>query len=187
MKKLILAIVLFATTTVTYSQTFNGVSISGQTQSVVDSFKARGFSEYKKVDNTVIMNGKLMGKKFDLFIMSTPKSNQVCKVYGYFDEIDSWGSIKADYKSIYEILFQKYGKPDTKYESFLKPYYEGDGYEMQAVANDKTNYVSFWFGKDNTNVSVSISKFKSVLISYENAKLIEVDIQEKAEIAKKVF
>lgn len=186
MKKLILAMLLLATT-ISYSQTFNGVAVSGQTKSVVDSFKVRGFSEIQRTDGVVIMKGKLMGKNFELYIISTPKSNQVYKVSGYFDEETSWYSIKSEYNALHDILIQKYGKPDNKYNSFLKPYYEGDGYELQAIANDKSNYASFWFGKDNANISVKISKFKMITITYENAKLVEVNDKERAEIANKVF
>jgi hypothetical protein len=187
MKKLILSIALFATTTIAYSQTFNGVSISGNTQSVVDSFKARGFKFVDSSENTVVMKGEVTGKPFELYIITTPKSKQVCKVAGYFDEIDSWYGLEAEYNSIINIITQKYNKPDNKYAFFTKPYYKGDGYELQALGVDKVSYSSYWFNKDNLNICVSISKFKMVKVDYENSALMEVNTKEKAELAKKVF
>jgi hypothetical protein len=186
MKNLILVTLLLATT-FTYSQTFNGVAISGKQKSVVDSFKARGFKFIDSSENIFIMKGEITGKSFELYIFTTPKSKQVCKVAGYFDEINSWYALEADYNSIVNILTEKYNKPDNKYAFFIKPYYKGDGYELQGLGVDKVNYASYWFNKDNLNIAVSISKFKMIKVDYENSALMEVNAKEKAELANKVF
>lgn len=187
MKKLILSVILALTIGASFSQTFNGVAISGDSKSAVDSFKKRGFKYVDTSDNVVIMKGEITGKKFELYIFTTPKTKQVYKVEGYFDESDSWYALESDYNSIVNILTDKYGKPDNKFSSFYKPYYKGDGYELQGLGLGKVSYSTYWFGRDNMNISVSISKFKMVNLGYENATLVEVNTKEKAEIANKVF
>lgn len=187
MKKIILSVILSFTIFSGFSQTFNGVPISGKLKSAVDSFKTRGFKYVDSSDNVVIMKGEVTGKPFELYIFTTPKSKQVCKVAGYFDEIDSWYVLEADYNSIVNILTQKYGKPENKYASFYKPYYKGDGYELQGLAAGKVSYATYWFNKENLNISVSISKFKMIKVDYENAELMDINTKEKTEIANKVF
>ena len=188
MKKITLTIVLALLIGAAYSQTFNGVAISGNPKAVADSFKARGYKIFEtNIENTTVMKGEIMGKGVELYIFNTPKSKQVYKVAVYFDKVENWYSIKSDYNSLLNILTEKYGKPDSKYASFYKPYYEGDGYEMQALTLEKASYSAFWFGKENTNISISISKFKMVSVGYENDTLVEVNNKEKTQIANKVF
>lgn len=187
MKKIILSVILALSIGASYSQTFNGVAISGKLKSAVDSFKARGFKYVDSSENVIIMKGQVTGKTFELYIFTTPKSKQVCKVAGYFDESDNWYALEAEYNSIVNILAEKYGKPDNKYASFYKPYYKGDGYELQGLGLGKVSYSTFWFNKENLNISVAISKFKMVKVDYENAELMELNTKEKSEIANKVF
>lgn len=188
MKKITLTIFTLLIWAASYCQTFYGVAISGTIKSVSDSFKTRGFKPMDfKIEDGMIMKGQLMGKEVELYIFCTPKSKQVFKVAAYFEKIDSWYTIKSDYNSLLNILTEKYGKPDSKYSSFYKPYYEGDGYEMQAVSVEKASFSAYWFGKENTNISISISKFKMINIGYENAIMIEVNDKEKKELANKVF
>lgn len=187
MKNLLFTIILMSIGFTSNSQSFNGVAISGDIKVAVDSFKKKGFKYVDTSENVVIMKGEITGKKFELYIISTPKTKQVFKVSGYFEESDNWYALEADYNSIVNILTEKYGKPDNKYASFYKPYYKGDGYELQGLGLGKVSYSAYWFGKDNMNIAVSISKFKAVHLGYENATLVEINTKEKAEIANKVF
>lgn len=188
MKKITLTIVLAFLIGASYSQSFNGVPISGSPKTVSDSFKEKGFKVFEtSIENTIVMKGEVMGKGVELYIFNTPKSKKVYKVAIYFDKVDNWYSIKSDYNSLLNILTDKYGKPDSKYSSFYKPYYEGDGYEMQAVSLEKVSFSAFWFGRENTNISISISKFKMISVGYENAEMVEVNEKEKKELANKVF
>ena len=43
-----------------------------------------------------------------------------------------------------ELFTKKYGEPKDHFEFFSSPYYEGDGYELQALRKEKCNYISFW-------------------------------------------
>ena len=58
---------------------------------------------------------------------------------------------------------------------------------MQGLAAGKVSYATYWFNKENLNISVSISKFKMIKIDYENAELMDINTKEKTEIANKVF
>lgn len=62
----------------------------------------------------------------------------------------------------------KYGSPTSHYEFFKDPYYDGDGYELQALELDKCTYFTIW-KLDYGNISIQMSSNASLWISYEDA------------------
>ena len=62
---------------------------------------------------------------------------------------------------------KKYGEPTEHFEFFSKPYYKGDGYEMQALRLDKCNYASY-SEKENGTICVEMSKGWHQWIAYED-------------------
>ena len=77
-----------------------------------------------------------MDRKAIVTLHSTPETNNIYMVNVVFDEENSWYSLKSDFLNIVKSYRAKYKCIDSG-RTFLEPYYEGDGFELQGVANDK--------------------------------------------------
>jgi hypothetical protein len=186
MKQFITIAILFISINV-FGQQFDGVNISGDLPTAISKYKAKGYIFQKFIDNGAILKGKIAQTPIELFIFVTPKSKKVYKVVGYLDEDISWVSLKSTYNRFHEIIINKYGSPDGDYEDFITPYYEGDGYELSAVGQEKVNYSAYWLNRAGLNVGIEISKFKQVKISYENTELIKIKREEQSQIESNSF
>lgn len=186
MKNLLILLVLLFSQTI-YSQSFDGVPISGDLQTAVTRFKAKGYTVLRYLDQGVQLKGKVANRNFELFIIVTPKTKKIFKMTLYLTEASSWTELRSTYFSMLETLTNKYGEPDDSETKFITPYYLGDGYELQAVALEKTDYHAYWFRRDNLTVGVEISKFKQVKVIYENVLMIEIKNKEQAEIENNSF
>lgn len=71
----------------------------------------------------------------------------------------------STYRDLREILAKKYGEPEHVFEYFKRPYYDGDGYEEQAIRLGKGTFSCFW--KDV--ISLSITEKLAVKLNYESA------------------
>lgn len=187
MKKTIITIAIVLFTTFTFAQSFNGVAISGSMSTAVNAFKAKGFTVVDNLQNITVMKGKIQNQTIELFIKVTPKSKQVYAFSIYFPKHISWSGIRNEYEKYKDILIAKYGQPDSEYDFFSTPYYLGDGYELQALRLEKCSYSAYWFDKENTNISVEMSKYEQVNMTYENEKLIKIRAKEVEEQNKTIF
>lgn len=187
MKKALFIIFLAFLINFSFSQSFDGVSISGDLPTVVAGYKAKGYTLDKYTSSGVILNGKILSNSIQLFIFVTPKTKKVYKMVAYLDEDLSWSSLKSNYFRFLSIFKDKYGNPDGSNESFSKPYYEGDGYELSAVGLEKVDYSAYWLNKSAMNVAVEISTFKQVKLTYENKELMAIKKTEQAEIEASAF
>jgi len=167
MKQLILIISFFISVSAK-SQQFNGVNISGDLPTAINSFKEKGYTTSKFITNGVIMNGKVGNTEIELFLLTTPKSKKLYKATVYLPTKETWYAIKQNYLDYLEVLTTKYGTPHQSYDFFSKPYFEGDGYEMSALKLEKCTYSAFWLNVDNTSIVIQISKYNQVMISYQN-------------------
>jgi hypothetical protein len=174
MKKAILTVILTVFSIITFAQSFNGVPISGDLNTAIARFKAKGFTFEKFVEIGAIMNGKVANQPIELYIIVTPKTKQVYKMTVYFQESKTWFDIKNKYNEYVSLFTEKYGEPSGEYKKFAPPYEEGDGYEMSALGLGKIQYFTLWIGKDNLNLAVEISEYKQVKLVYENEKLAEI-------------
>jgi hypothetical protein len=186
MKHLFLAIVLFVSTTV-FSQSFDGVDISGDIPTAVSKFKAKGYTVTNYFENGVQLKGKVANRQIQLFVFNTPKSKKIFKMTAYLSEEYSWPSLRSSYYDMVSTLTNKYGEPDESEASFITPYYLGDGYELQAVTLEKVDYHAYWFKRNNLTVGVEISKYKQVKLTYENNLMMDLKDKEMAEIEAKSF
>ena len=71
-----------------------------------------------------------------------------------------------------ETLLRKYGAPSSDFHFFTSPYYEGDGFEDQAIRLGKATFAVYWHrdapeGGQNS-ISLSITDALSVIVSYES-------------------
>jgi hypothetical protein len=186
MKKLFTIILTFISFSIS-AQQFDGVPISGTTTNAIAKFKAKGYVLSKIEGDAVIMKGKIAAYPIELIILSTPKTKQVYKVVAFLEKDISWKSLKSNYFRFKDIFTDKYGEAESDYEYFTDPYYEGDGYELQAVRLEKCTYSSYWFDVMGMNVAVEISKYEQIRLAYENATLVKVKQRESAEIEAKAF
>jgi hypothetical protein len=186
MKKLFtLVAILFAM--VSNAQTFNGVNISGDLQTAIEKFNSKGFKVVEKANGNASMRGRLGSNDVELYIYTTPITKKVWKMVVYLEERESWIKLKSDYEKFVTLFNEKYGIHSSHYEMFIKPYYDGDGYELSAIQTEKANFCSFWFNTENMNINVAISKFKQLMIAYENDKLSDLYAEEKKKIDLNTF
>jgi hypothetical protein len=167
-----------------YSQSFNGVNISGNVTKTIEELKSKGFSYVKKVDevNVYELEGIVNSEQVELYVYYTPATNLTAKFVIFFPEKSSFNSLLEDYNKYSDILSTKYGNASKKQYFFLSPYEKGDGYELQAIKNDKGFVSSFWFSINNCSMSVSISKYAQLKITYENDAnmgILEQEIKNK--------
>ena len=150
--------------------TFKGIPIDGTLQAYVQKLKNAGFSfsKYSDSGNMAFLNGTFTGKPVEVIVVASPKTKTVWKVSVYYPEQVSWYSIKTDYYDLVASLTQKYGNPTDHYEFFMDPYYEGDGYEMQAVRMEKCHFISA-FESSKGVISCEISKYEQLKVSYEDS------------------
>lgn len=163
---------------------FKNIPINGSLKSFIQKMEEDGFKlDYLFKDNaSAIMKGEFTGRSATVFILSTKKGDNVWKVSVDFDTEESWISLRSDYFKYKKYFTQKYGSPSSSYEKFIKPYYEGDGYELQALKNKKCNYISF-FNISNGVAAVELSNDGNVRIGYEDNYNASLRSLEKAESA----
>jgi hypothetical protein len=184
MKKIIL-LLLITISVKSFSQSFNGVEISGNISAAVEKFKLKGFKLSKKEDNVYIMSGELFNEQVELFLFATPITRQYAKCVVYFPE-SSWYSLKRDYNKFVELFDEKYGYHTSQYEFFSEPYYEGDGYELNALMLEKCTYITYWV-LSKVSMAVEISKHKQVKLVYENNATMTTMQNERQRQQSRIF
>jgi hypothetical protein len=183
MKKTIILLALVITSVASYSQEFMGVKVDGTKESVVAKYKAKGFKiSIPPSETAVTMEGMVDGNKVELLIVSTPITHKVWQIQVYLEKDYTWGDIKNRYEKYLALLTEKYGTPTDSFKFFKDPYYEGDGYEMSAIKNEKVFYSTFW-----GNVNLNISEWQQVCIRYENPVNAELYTKEKNTINKTIY
>ncbi len=71
---------------------------------------------------------------------------------------------RAKFQTIVGLLRGKYGAPTAECEDYTTPYYDGDGFEDQAIKVGKADFSAMW----GTQLLVQISRSLTVDISYES-------------------
>lgn len=100
-----------------------------------------------------------------------------------FPERTSWYRLKDEFQERCKNLTAKYGQPHDTYEFFSDPYKEGDGYEMQALENEKCVFAYAW-NLSNGSITCEMAKGGYIRIAYENTANSALDDQEKAKTAE---
>lgn len=186
MKKLIVIFLLFFSSEI-FSQSWNGIPISGDAKNLQSNFSNKGFTFRKKDLNCYIFDGKVGGEETEVFAYVTPKTNLVTKFIIYKSKKYTWKSLLNDYENVKNIITEKYGEPKI-IEYFSNPYYLGDGYELTAVSVEKCNYSAYWIEADkNTNIGLNISKYLQVKLTYENVNNIERYQKELQELNGNIY
>ena len=182
MKKLFIISLLFmAAATIMMAQEhleFKGVPMNGTTSNFVSKLKGKGFTQVYDSGFDYVLEGRFTEKPVTVYVLGSVKTGTVWKVAVRFEKETSWYSIKSQYNKYVEIFKQKYGVPADHFEFFSKPYYEGDGYEMQALRNEKCTYSTF-FETTKGAITVSISKSECLELRYEDSVNAQISKDEK--------
>ncbi|WP_418788994.1 hypothetical protein, partial [Leyella stercorea] len=172
MKNFILALFFMLISCVTMAQEkehmkFMGIPINGTELQFETKLKSKGFVRKSRINENVLeMVGKFAGSKVEVYIVST--NNLVWKILVDYPEESTFSSLSSFYDDMVEQFKIKYGIPSDHFEFFSKPYYKGDGYELQALKLEKCTYASYW--ETSTGIiSVSLTKYANLRIVYEDA------------------
>lgn len=160
---------------------FKGVSMNCTLSSFVSQLTTKGYTKLYMNDRGAVLSGDFAGKQdCKIIVLSTSSSKVVWKVAVQFPEKVSWRSLKTEYETLKESYTEKYGNPET-FEFFSTPYYEGDGYELQALSLEKCTYTSF-FSSPQGNICLKITNDKCVQVGYEDAINVKIRENEKNKV-----
>lgn len=177
MKKVVLFFAFLFTATCCFAEghlLFKGMEIDGNISQFTRKLEAQGFQKVYTTDegDACMLKGNFAGfNECSVAILSTPNEHIVWKVAVYLPAQTSWYALETRYEEFKRSLEEKYGKPDFDSHYFNSPYYEGDGYELQALNSDKCNYMA-GFGAGNGVVYIELDGAGygkgEVRISYED-------------------
>lgn len=190
MKRKLMIIAMMVISMATRSQQFDGITINGSLQSVVNAFKAKDykFVNYFSEGRGAKLEGKVGYRSVNVYLGATPISKQVTRVNIYTKEKTDWSSLESEFWQLYEILVKKYGEPDEEAHLFLSPYERGDGYEMTAVRANKVAFYGFWENAaDNLSIMLEISESATVRMVYENKKASKLQTTEQTKLDSNSF
>ncbi|MBO5707559.1 MAG: hypothetical protein J6S05_11325 [Bacteroidaceae bacterium] len=142
---------------------FKNIPITGTMQSVVSQLKTAGYKVNSQSPDFTLMDGSFANLNCEIAIRATPKSNIVYSIAVFFTESTSWYSLKSDYLEFKKLLKEKYQVSPRTTEEFIEPYYEGDGYELQATTKSKCYYYSIFDVKDGEIRLVILNKRLTLL------------------------
>jgi hypothetical protein len=110
-------------------------------------------------------------KQVDLYVYSTPISKRTARFVVLFEEKSSFSLLKEQFQEFHNIFLEKYGEPTKKIrETWIAGY---ENYES-ALKNGKIVYADYWFSVGTISISLSVSKFLQLEISYENDKNMQL-------------
>lgn len=146
---------------------FKGFPISGSISDMITNLQNVGYKLEQRETEDAMLSGKFMNENCEILLSATPISKQIYHIAVKFDKVDSWFSLKSDYKKKRDLVKEKYNvSPTHVKEVFEEPYYEGDGYELQAFRVGKATFGSIY---DILDGSISVFIFKDcVTILYTN-------------------
>lgn len=85
-----------------------------------------------------------------------------------------------EWKNFKSLLSDKYGRVNEDFYFFKSPYYDGDGYETQAIKLGKGTAAAYWKrpdgNGDNAILTCEISEYLSLKVSYQHIELADVAI-----------
>lgn len=148
--------------------TFKGLSISGPLDDFVSNLVSQGYVLKESMTAGALLKGDFASESnCTIGILTTKRTHQVYCVAVSFESKTSWTSLKSQYREYKSMLSAKYGEPSKHIERFYSPYYEGDGYELQALRLDKCSYTSY-YDLPNGSVMLSMNDDASLILYYSD-------------------
>ena len=156
---------------------FKETPITGHITDMVKKLQDLGYTLEEQENYVAIMSGNFANENCEIVLYASPKTKTMHSVIVNFSEQTSWYSLKAKYRKLKEQLTSKYNHTPKSTEYFADPYYEGDGYEMQALENEKCFYFST-FNFYNGKIGIYIVGNKVQLL-YQDSKGKSINQQEE--------
>jgi hypothetical protein len=174
------------------AQSYNGIKVGMPLVQTKSTIVSKGYKYEKALtDNSCTYTKIENGKKITLIIVWTPYTKLVWKVLVYVDVAYSWTSAKDKYKDYLTILSNKYGEYENSVVEWEKPYYEGDGYEVQALYYDKCKILTIFKDAEDNAIILDLDAYKinvaTIMIHYENKKASEINNQEKERVNNQIY
>ncbi len=159
--------------------TFKNIPINGDVNIFAKELVKQGFTIKETKGNVITLSGSYISRDCEVLILGTKGTNIIWKVIIFLPKETNWYSIKSDFLKLKEQFIVKYNTGKS-YEFFSSPYDEGDGYEMQAVRLEKCTYSTFW-DTQGGSITLKISKYEQISVSYEDSINSAIDDKERAE------
>lgn len=191
MKRIILIVSLLITSALIYAQSYNGIAVGNSLSVTKSQILAKGFRYEKSQTSTSQTYYKYVdGQKVILSIVYTPYTKIVWKFLVEVDHATSWMSAKEKYLRYTEILSARYGDHTSGDVTFESPYYDGDGYEIQALYLDKAEVYSV-FETQGGIVMLTLDAWEKgtavILLHYQNARASEINKNEQTQRNEKMY
>lgn len=155
---------------------FMGIEMNCAVDIAMLDLEKKGFEIIDIRKEGYIMSGKFIDRNALVTLHATPKTNLLYRANIFFNEHTSWYSLKSEFLEVVKYYKAKY-KSISSSRTFIDPYYEGDGYELQGVSMDKCFYYES-FEAEGGKISIEISDMKRVQIRYEDKNNAKKNEQE---------
>lgn len=160
---------------------FKDIPIKGCLDEMIEKIKSLDYKfEEKSEDGSVaIFRGSFANEDCEIVLYASPKTKIMHSVIVNFKERHNWHSLKSKYQELKKQLMTKYNSTPKSREYFIDPYYEGDGYEIQALKLGKCYYFST-FNFYNGKIGLYIIEDKIQLL-YQDFEGYEINKKEENE------
>lgn len=155
---------------------FMGIEMNCAVDIAMLDLEKKGFEIIDIRKEGYIMSGKFIDRNALVTLHATPKTNLFYRANIFFNEHTSWYSLKSEFLEVVKYYKAKY-KSISSSRTFIDPYYEGDGYELQGVSMDKCFYYER-FEAEGGKISIEINDMKRVQIRYEDKNNAKKNEQE---------
>lgn len=192
MKNLIVILLLVIHSIFANSQSYNGIEVGKDLASTKAKVLSKGFVQVKKdLKNCLVYQKYENGKKLEIYLIHTPYTKIVWKLAVFVDDATSWSRSKEKYFKYVSILTNKYGDPKTSVDEFESPYYEGDGYEIQALYLGKASIGSIFQDTNGNYITIELGSFDKgkadIIIHYENDKASKLNDKEMEKVNNNIY
>ena len=140
---------------------FKGVPIDGSLAQFLSRMQSKGFEvTSERQDEIHRLEGDFAGfKQCEVYVSTLDNQDLVSRITVCFPIQDQWKNLYGDYKTLKEMLIEKYGRPVSCVERFTD-YLGNTGdetYFMHSVSNGGCKYVTR-FSTDEGDITLSIEQ-----------------------------